>query len=445
MAESLRKRSTFAIAVFILAVVGQVVTENSVIMVLGICVSAGLFVYSIWAIENQTLKLLLLAAILVGFSILLNIFYHSNLDKELAQNPGVIIPMYSEAPQTELSTPRCDTMFPDGVTMKYRILYGRATMGLFNVVPHIVLRIQANDNTFRNILTLDVNDRGHLLVTGEFYDDNGDLLGRLDSNRFTTTNQSGYSKRDNRSHYAIYDRTGEKRFDILFLDPVTIRITGRIGHPMGGYLNVTDNDVQTVLPSGHAISLKGYCPWDRDGMKPDFWLGGGPDEQAPHTPKPTTTPKDGSGAKLPKGAVSIGGFSLTVPSEAGEQLKVGVILKPDRTIKLYSSIVFQIARDYGPDYVERKKLENQLWKSVEDQISKNKKLITVPPNPKNDINFRFEGPPLTEEQSNQVKTDHVVYIMTIAVDENRHRLLESCIHTKRNDPTQFIYCIDHNS
>ncbi len=113
-------------------------------------------------------------------------------------------------------------------------------VGVFaDTLPHTVIRLNQRD-----ILVIDKDHNGNLLVSSEIFDERGDLVARIDKNKFLATPASPRIEKSI-SSLRIYEHTDTPLLSVEFLNKDSVRIGGSL-HSADGSLQLTVNEDNSV-------------------------------------------------------------------------------------------------------------------------------------------------------------------------------------------------------
>jgi hypothetical protein len=105
-------------------------------------------------------------------------------------------------------------------------IYLGNTVSVITEFPHVVLRVGQED-----VLALDRDASGGLLISFTAFDDGGSAVGRLKRNVFTAINSASHVERPSASNLIVFDDRDTKVLDVQFLNPQAIKIMGILRHP----------------------------------------------------------------------------------------------------------------------------------------------------------------------------------------------------------------------
>jgi hypothetical protein len=206
----------FLFAGIALAVAGLLI-ENSPVVYIGLGLTGLIAVIAIVTHQEfgKGLRVLLCILVVIGTAYLIRARYVIDTEKELKSNEGSIL---ADATPNPLST--CPV--PEDAIAIY---FGDSASWTKNF-PHTVFSVHGE-----NVFVLDKDTDGNLLVTVRIFDDRGDLVARLEKNRFITTSAASRMERPNKNSLVIFDHTDQEVLDVQFLNPKAIQITGTLRYP----------------------------------------------------------------------------------------------------------------------------------------------------------------------------------------------------------------------
>ena len=160
-------------------------------------------------------KFALYAVAIIVDVALLSYLYKVNLAKELRQRSAPLVAATLPPPVSS------NCPIPKGAVALY---LGNIT-SVVTAFPHVVFKARGDD-----VLVIDRDSSG-LLVTFAVFDDGGNLVARLDNNRFIARNPASRVERPNTSNLLVFDAQDNEVLGVQFLNPQAVRITGILRYP----------------------------------------------------------------------------------------------------------------------------------------------------------------------------------------------------------------------
>jgi hypothetical protein len=198
-----------------LAVAG-VMVDSSLVVYAGL-VLAGVFGFV--SIKNhkgigEGKRLLLFATVLIITPYLIWVRYSNDLAKELKEKEGLLIPAWEPNPLSKCPVPEDATA-----------LYFGTSVAWTKNFPHVVFRVRGQDVFVIN------RDSGGARVTFKVFDERGDLVAKVEDNKFIATNAASHMERPDRSTLRVFDHADVLALQVRFINPKTIYITGVLRYP----------------------------------------------------------------------------------------------------------------------------------------------------------------------------------------------------------------------
>jgi|SRR5579872_4002332 len=160
------------------------------------------------------------------------------------------------------SAPLLAATLPPPVSSNCPIPKGAVALYLGNITsvvtafPHVIFRVRGDDVLVVN------RDSSGLLVTFAVFDDGGNLVGRLENNRFIARNSASRVERPSTSNLLVFDGQDTELLNVQFLNPQAVRITGILRYPKVDPIVIREK----YLGTAGSISP----PACRTGTAPDF-------------------------------------------------------------------------------------------------------------------------------------------------------------------------------
>ena len=129
------------------------------------------------------------------------------------------------------SAPLVAASLPPPVSSNCPIPAGAVALYLGNITsvvtafPHAIFKVRGDD-----VLVVNRNSSG-LLVTFSVFDDHGNLVARLENNKFVAAHPDARLERPDGSSLLVFDGQGAQVLDVQFLNPQAVRITGILRYP----------------------------------------------------------------------------------------------------------------------------------------------------------------------------------------------------------------------
>jgi hypothetical protein len=129
------------------------------------------------------------------------------------------------------SAPLVAATLPPPVSSNCPVPKGAVAFYLGNITsvvtefPHVVFRVRGDDVFVIN------RDSSGLLVTFAAFDGGGNLVARLENNRFIARNPASRVERPSTSNLVVFDDQETEVLDVQFLNPQAVRITGILRYP----------------------------------------------------------------------------------------------------------------------------------------------------------------------------------------------------------------------
>lgn len=158
--------------------------------------------------------------------------YARNLERELSQNQGALIPANLPSPLSKCPIPY------DALA-----IYFGGSVSWARRFPHTVFRGGSID-----LVTIDKTGDG-ITITAKIFDDRSNLIAELKQNNFISTNYASHFKRDNLSTLIVYDHRGDVALDVTYLNERAITIKG--------ILRIPDNPTTAVVSDKDILLMPG--------------------------------------------------------------------------------------------------------------------------------------------------------------------------------------------
>lgn len=165
---------------------------------------------------------------------------------KVKEREGALVP-------SNLSSPVSFCHVPDGQMAVY--FAGGAAWNL--QFPFTVLRLNKKD-----IISLDKDAKGRILVSAKIYDDRGNLLVLINKNEFLSTYSASHLERT-KSELIVYDHRDEIALSVRFTNPHAIEISGSFHYIDGS--NEVNSDGKKLI-DGHGNIVFGNCKHDEKTM-----------------------------------------------------------------------------------------------------------------------------------------------------------------------------------
>ena len=114
-------------------------------------------------------------------------------------------------------------------------------------LPFAVLRLNKKD-----VISLDRNQSGGILVSAKIFDDRGDLIAILEKNKFLVTYAAPHFKQTE-NELIVYDHRDEIALSVHFLNPHAIAVSGSF-HYTDGSNEVNSNGERLTFGKGGTAS-----------------------------------------------------------------------------------------------------------------------------------------------------------------------------------------------
>jgi hypothetical protein len=160
-------------------------------------------------------KFALYAVAIIVDVALLSYLFKVNLAKELRQRLAPLVAATLPPPVSS------NCPIPKGAIALY---LGNVT-SVVTAFPHVVFKGRGDD-----VLVIDRDSSG-LLVSFVVFDDAGNLVARLESNRLIARNPASRVERPNTSNLLVFDAQDTEVLNVQFLNPQAVRITGILRYP----------------------------------------------------------------------------------------------------------------------------------------------------------------------------------------------------------------------
>jgi hypothetical protein len=182
-----------------------------------LCLSAGIIVMAITrhdelAWQSRGAMCALVVAVDLGMIFYL---YRVNLARALKEQSAPLVAATLPRPVSS------NCPIPRGAVA----LYLGNTVSVVTEFPHVVFRVHSED-----VFVIDRNSAG-LLISFAVFDDRGNVVARLERNRFMAMNSASHVERPNKSNLIMFDGRESKVLGVQFLNPQAIKITGMLRYP----------------------------------------------------------------------------------------------------------------------------------------------------------------------------------------------------------------------
>jgi hypothetical protein len=222
---------------------GAVRSEDVTFLVLYTVAAAGCAVVGVWSHRelSRIVRMLAVLLILIAFGYLDVKEVQSINAKLLIEPTGYLVSAGLPSPLTTCPIP-----------LDALVIYAGGNVSSTRTFPHTVFRVSGSD-----LVTIDKDKDGHLLVSAKIFDDRDNLIAKLEGNQYVSTSYASHFKRPDRSTLLIYDHEDRIALEVKLINDSAVRFTGRLhapGNKLRAPLIVTDKSI-TVMRT----ILSGEC------------------------------------------------------------------------------------------------------------------------------------------------------------------------------------------
>jgi hypothetical protein len=161
--------------------------------------------------------------------------------EKVTEREGALVP-------SNLPNPVCGCPIPNGQTAVY--FAGGAVWNM--KFPYTVLRLEEE-----NIISLDKDKRGGLLVSAKVFDDRGDLIAKIEKNKFIATYTASHFKKT-KSELIVYDHKDKIGLLVRFTNRYSVEIEGNF-HYTNGDFEIYSDSKQLILKSNYTSIFSSNC------------------------------------------------------------------------------------------------------------------------------------------------------------------------------------------
>jgi hypothetical protein len=169
---------------------------------------------------DNSIKSKLFGCVVIGAATMVFVGWIESVirDKELKEREGALV-------SGNLPSPLSTCPIPGDALA----IYMGSSASWTKTFPHVVFQSRGNE-----LLTLNRDANGGLLISAKIFDDRTDLVAKLENNHFIATNAASHFERPDRSALVVYDHLDKPVLDIHFLNDHAVQISSATLRAPGG-------------------------------------------------------------------------------------------------------------------------------------------------------------------------------------------------------------------